>query len=427
MRLTWNSVGKRFYETGIDRGVLYVPAAPVLVAPRVVQSAVAGPVVAGSLSVTLPGAPTTGNMLVLVTNESQIAGASSALAPINFVPRVDTGAATAPTDDRNRIQIFTKIVVAGDSATVFVPFSTPAASFDNNELVLMEIAGADSVYQTSSGVSLTGVAPNIFAPSNSLVITAAARDSGSIYGPVAPFALVRRTTSGSNHELDVASAVIANGGTLAPAWSNLAPPARVASISFFTAPIPSFDPTTFVGVEWPGLISVTENSSGGDTKPFYLDGVKYANSPESTEFEAQIKAILSPPEFDPCDGIITVNGLSITDQPRYPFGLSYRTLIGNDIDGTSKGYKIHLVYNARVKPPSKEYATIDDSAGVSDLSWDITTKPVIIVGRKPTAHFVIDSTKTSPADLAAIEDILYGTSGTSPRLPAPSELVTLFA
>ena len=40
---------------------------------------------------------------------------------------------------------------------------------------------------------------------------------------------------------------------------------------------------------------------------------------------------------------------------------------------------------------------------------------------------IVDSTSVDPADLAALETILYGTVGVDPRLPLPDEVVTLFA
>jgi hypothetical protein len=44
----------------------------------------------------------------------------------------------------------------------------------------------------------------------------------------------------------------------------------------------------------------------------------------------------------------------------------------------------------------------------------------------PVSHLIIDSTKTSFAQMYIIEQILYGTLETDPRLPSVSELVDIF-
>lgn len=185
-------------------------------------------------------------------------------------------------------------------------------------------------------------------------------------------------------------------------------------------------PLTGDGVPWNGLVSVAEAPSGGEPRPYYLDGFKYLNLATSEEFAATIEAFSAPDEFDKCDGTASIhNGLFLTQQKRESFGLSYRTRIGNDVDGTDHGYKIHLVYNALASPSSRSNSTLNDSPSPITFSWGITTAPPTISGYKPSAHFVIDSRKTPAMLLRQVEDILYGSPTTSPRLPSVSELMTL--
>lgn len=181
-----------------------------------------------------------------------------------------------------------------------------------------------------------------------------------------------------------------------------------------------------IGVAWTGLISVTENSSGGEAKPYYLDGIKYLNLSAAEEFEATLNAFSSPSEFAQCDGVASIhNGLFATQQPRKSFGFSYRTRVGNDLDGSDHGYKIHLVYNALSEPSDNAYSTIGESAEPSIFSWQISTLPPGLTGYKPTAHFVIDSRRTPKGLMAHIEDLLYGSIANSPRLLPPQELLDL--
>jgi hypothetical protein len=180
-------------------------------------------------------------------------------------------------------------------------------------------------------------------------------------------------------------------------------------------------------VSWIGLTSVKEAPSGGEPKPFYLDGLKYLNLSSSEEFEATIEAFSSPREFDLCDGTVSMaNGLFITQQPRRAFGFSYRSRIGNDLEGSDHGYKIHLVYNALAAPSGQDNNTISDSPDPITFSWAVTTIPEVIAGVKPTAHFVIDSRQTPEDLLENLEDILYGTAELAPRLLPADELFTMF-
>ena len=182
------------------------------------------------------------------------------------------------------------------------------------------------------------------------------------------------------------------------------------------------------GVAWTGLVSVAESPTGGEPRPFYIDGVKYLNLAGSEEYAATINAFSSPPEFGPCDGMKSIqNGLFATQQPRIPFGFSYRTKLGNDIDGSDHAYKIHLVYNALAAPSSRTNDSIDDSPDPISFSWSITTLPPAITGYKPTAHFVIDTRYTTETILAEIEDVLYGSEALQAQLPTVSELMAIFS
>lgn len=181
------------------------------------------------------------------------------------------------------------------------------------------------------------------------------------------------------------------------------------------------------GYAWPGLVTVTESPTGGEPRPFYVDGFKYLNLAASEEFEATIEAFSAPPEFAPCDGINAMyGGLLITQQPRRAFGFAYRTRIGNDVEGLDHAYKLHLVYNALAAPSERSYSTVSDSAEAPTRSWKLTTLAPKIVGYRPTAHFVIDSRTTPSATLTELEDLLYGTDVTSSEMPTVYRLMTIF-
>lgn len=181
------------------------------------------------------------------------------------------------------------------------------------------------------------------------------------------------------------------------------------------------------GVAWSGLVSITESPTGGEVTPYYVDGVKYLNVAAGEEFEATIEAYTYPDEFAVCDGSVRIsNGLYAAQQSKKSFGLSYRSKIGNDVDGVDHAYKIHLVYNALAAPSERPHTTLSESTTPDNFSWKIVTKPPTMIGYKQTAHFVIDSREASAGLMTAFENILYGTDTSAARLPGVSELISLF-
>lgn len=181
------------------------------------------------------------------------------------------------------------------------------------------------------------------------------------------------------------------------------------------------------GVAWSGLVSVSEDPSGGEPRAYYLDGVKYANISSTEEYEGVLTAYTYPDEFLACNGFSVVqSGLFVTRQPRRSFGLAYRTMVGNDLAGVEHGYRVNLVYNVLASQAQKTYRTLSDNADTTLFSWNLSARPPAITGYKRTSHFVIDSRTTEASILSDLEDILYGTESEDPALPTVAELIALF-
>ena len=180
------------------------------------------------------------------------------------------------------------------------------------------------------------------------------------------------------------------------------------------------------GVAWNGLTSISESPSGAESTPLYADDIKYLNLVSAEEFAYSIEAYTYPKEFEACDGSAEIaTGVTIGQQNRQNFGLCYRTTYGNDTEGNSYGYKLHIIYNSTASPSEKAYATINDSPEAITFSWEVNTTPTTVTGHKPTASVVIDSTKADAAKLKQLEDILYGTAEAEPRLPLPDEIIEI--
>ncbi len=199
------------------------------------------------------------------------------------------------------------------------------------------------------------------------------------------------------------------------------------------------------GVAWNGLVSVTESPSGAEDNALYADNIKYLNLKSAEEFGATLECYTYPDEWAACNGESDlVPGVTLSQQRRNTFGLSYRTKIGNDTDGEDHGFKIHLIYGGSAAPSERSYSTVNDSPEAITFSYEITTTPVTVSGKdstgkpfKPVASITIDSTKVEADKIVALEAILYGTEattesggteipGTDARLPLPDELKEIF-
>jgi hypothetical protein len=182
------------------------------------------------------------------------------------------------------------------------------------------------------------------------------------------------------------------------------------------------------GVAWNGLTGVTHSPTEGAAVPYYVDGIKYQNIADVEEFAGTITAFTYPEEFEALDGKEQIYpGFSLSERRRKAFGLTYRTLIGNDVKRLQYGYKIHILYNVLASPSSKSYVTATQAPEAMELSWDFTTTPEDAGSdRLPTAHVILDSTKISSSIMAVIEDFLYGTEANPPALPSIEDLYDIF-
>lgn len=183
-----------------------------------------------------------------------------------------------------------------------------------------------------------------------------------------------------------------------------------------------FYPAIGPGVPWNGLLSVKESNDENSQSVIYVDGRRYVTQVSLGTFSAELSAITYPLEFEAYDGYD--EGLS--NQLRNSFDLCYRSIVGNDIEDISFGYKLHLVYNALAEPTDATYSSLNKVSEATPFVWALSTTPVVTLGYRPTSHLVIDSTRAYPSSITALEDILYGTTGDQPRMPTMEEVLTLF-
>jgi hypothetical protein len=177
-------------------------------------------------------------------------------------------------------------------------------------------------------------------------------------------------------------------------------------------------------VPWNGLTSIVEKFDK-ETTPIYYDGMKVNELVILGDFSAIMNAITYPDEFLDLEGFVSTRpGVFYGDQRPKPFGLCYRTKIGNDLDGDSLGYKIHIVYNITALPNDRSYASLTESPSLVEFEWSITAVPEEFPGFRPTAHIIIDSRTIDPWLLEEIEEILYGSDSSDASLMPMPELIS---
>lgn len=182
------------------------------------------------------------------------------------------------------------------------------------------------------------------------------------------------------------------------------------------------------GVAWNGLTALTETPEGAEIEDLFADNIKYLSLLSAETFGGTIEAYTYPDEFMECDGSKElVAGVTAYQQARKTFGLCYRTVLGNDVDGNEKGYKLHLIYGCKASVSERAYSTINDSPEAITFSWEFKSTPVAIAkeGFKPTSCIIIDSTKIAKGKMTLLEKKLYGDTSTEAELPLPDEVLTI--
>lgn len=140
-------------------------------------------------------------------------------------------------------------------------------------------------------------------------------------------------------------------------------------------------------------------------KARYIDGQKVTQTSRPGHFSGTIEAYTYSAGFQD----------SLTSKRPKSFGLSYRT-------EAAKSYKLHLAYNVLVAPSTY----IRQQQDTDVFRWPFTTMPIQLPDGTWSSHLEIDTSIAYPWAVAALEDILYGTEETEPRLPLPAEVLALF-
>lgn len=173
---------------------------------------------------------------------------------------------------------------------------------------------------------------------------------------------------------------------------------------------------------WNGLVDVDDDSDREST-PVYFEGRQINELVTPGGFKGKIKAITYPDIVSQLEGQGQItSGMLLGQQNPKPFALSYRTLVGDDVDGDA-GYKIHVMYNIMMKPGGKTYSTSDNNPEAYTFEWEISAMAEEVEGFRPTATITLDSRHIEPSLMADMETRLWGSELTDPDLIPLSDFV----
>ena len=180
---------------------------------------------------------------------------------------------------------------------------------------------------------------------------------------------------------------------------------------------------------WNGITAINESPSGAEPSKVYADNIVYGVVMSPEETAVTIEGFNYPDCFKPCIGEIELaKGAFVNQQPHISFGLCWRSLVGNDRGGLSD-YKLHIIPKLFASPSEDSNSTINDSPEQKTFSFSATAISVQFDEDLWTSSIVIDSRKLKADGLAnalkSLEDVLYGTENTVPRIPKAGEILTM--
>lgn len=177
---------------------------------------------------------------------------------------------------------------------------------------------------------------------------------------------------------------------------------------------------------WSGITAINESTSGAEPTKIYADNIVYGVVMSPEEVSVTIESFGYPDLFNQCIGKnYIMPGVYIGQQRRVPFGLCWRTMIGNDISNDA-GYKIHIAPFLQASPSEDANNTINDSPEQKQYSWNSTAIPTNVGYNRNTSIIVLDSRWYDKnglrTALTKIENILYGNNGNDPRIITLDEI-----
>lgn len=176
-------------------------------------------------------------------------------------------------------------------------------------------------------------------------------------------------------------------------------------------------------IPWCGVVSISEDSVVS-TSATYFEGNKVSSIVETDSFSASINAITFPEIVSKLEGSEEINrGLYLTNQHPRTFNMSYRTGIGDDLNGAQSSAKIHILFDVMLVPSAREYVTINAESDVMTFEWQIVSIPPEVGNYRPTAHVILDERSLPNAIRDQLYISLYGDGINPPGFNSAEDLI----
>ena len=178
-------------------------------------------------------------------------------------------------------------------------------------------------------------------------------------------------------------------------------------------------PEVGIGVIWGGMQSI-ELSSNAKATSAYWDSRKRFDLVDLGMASGTIRALDRPQEFLPHEGVQSLrSGVTLRDQKRPAFGLSWRTKVDAD------EYKLHMLHGAIAVPKDLDHNTMTDKGEPTEFEWAFSSAPNELVDHRPAAHIMLDSRFVDAGIMTLVESYLYGTVEWDAWLPPIQMVVDL--
>ena len=180
------------------------------------------------------------------------------------------------------------------------------------------------------------------------------------------------------------------------------------------------------GLPWNGVTSFSRDpdttSAGRET---YQDGIRSFDVRRSDP-TFSIASKYYPDALTRLEGGISDTfGIYMSGGRPSRSDMTVRTLLGNDSSGPNHAYILHLLYDVSITESSYPYQSDGRAISPSDFNWTLTPNPSDSSGGSPSGYVSIRSDQVGDGRMAYIENILYGTSSSIPRMIRIDELLNI--
>ena len=167
------------------------------------------------------------------------------------------------------------------------------------------------------------------------------------------------------------------------------------------------NPVASPALPWSGLVSIEEDTKDVVTD-VYFDGIAIHQTVVNGDYVATLETLTRPDFFVEYEGNYKIRpGVYLGDQAPRIFNFSWRSNVGNPVDGQEAYRRIHFLYNVIAIPTQRSSDTLTDDVKANKFTWELRSTPADITGNRPVSHLILDSRNADPVKFGNVEALLY--------------------